>query len=99
MKVRRKNLRREEILACALRLAHATVYTHITREELALACDCAPATISLHLGTIQQMRREIISAAIAQRDLVVIAQGIVANEPKAKGAPDEIKRAALESML
>lgn len=90
--------RRKELLQAALCLAHAVGYQNVTREKLAEAAGCSPSLISASLGTIVQMRRAIMSAAVDARDLRVIAQGLVVGEAKAKSAPAELKAAAAASV-
>ena len=47
--------------------------------------------------SVKNLKRAIISHAIARADLIVIAQGIVAGEAKARAVKPELKRAAMEA--
>ena len=100
MKVRRgEEVRKSEILAAALELAHEIGYQKITRDALALKALCSTGLITTYFGTMNHLRRAIISHAIAKHDLQVIAQGLTANEAKAHHASEELKRAAMEHTL
>ena len=100
MKLGRPNMySKAVILDLALHMAAEHGYDRITREMIAAEVECSPALISKLFGTMHQMRRAIMSAAVARRDLKVIAQGLVAGDSKAKRAQPLDQRAALESLL
>jgi len=99
MRVRRPESRKQEILDAAITLSRRHGYQVITREAIGQLCDCSPATISLYFGTTQNLKRAIMSAAIAREDLLVIAQGLVTGEAKAKAAPPELRRRAMAVLL
>src|ERR1035437_4857716 len=100
MKLGRPNLySKTKILDTALRLARQEGYLNVTREALSQVAQCSPALISNLFGTMPQLRRAVMSAALAQRELTVIAQGLEAGDSKAKRAPASIQREALESLL
>ena len=90
---------KETILTSALELANEIGYTQITREKLARRSGVSDGQISQLFGTMIKLRRAIVSAAIARNDLTVIAQGVVANEPKALACSPDVKRAALEYLI
>lgn len=91
--------RKAEILAAALRDARDVGYQQITRESVALRARCSPALISAYFGTMKRFRRAVMSAAVAQLDLEVIAQGLAAGDPKAHQIKKDLKIAALERLL
>ena len=100
MKLGRPNMySKAVILDLALHMAAEHGYDRITREMIAAEVECSPALISKLFGTMPQMRRAIMSAAVARRNLKVIAQGLVAGDSKAKRAQPLDQRAALESLL
>ena len=100
MKTRRgPALRKCEIMDTALVLARVVGYQQVTREHLAARAACSPALISKYFGTMPNLKRAIMSAALIRRDLVVLAQGLAAGEPKARSAPEELRRAAMETCL
>jgi AcrR family transcriptional regulator len=87
------------ILDAALFLASQQGYTNLTRGALSTSVKCSPALISKLFGTMPQLRRAIMSAAVARSELRVIAQGLVAGDSKAKRATAAVQREALESLL
>lgn len=86
-------------MRAALTLAHERGYTHVTRDDTAMLAGCAPGTVSRLYGTMCQFRRAMMSAAIARRDLVVLAQGLAAKDPKALAAPIELRRKAARALV
>lgn len=91
--------RREEILTAALELSRSEGYHRVTREQIAKRADVAEGLVSHYFGTMVQMRRAIMRAAIAARDLVVLAQGLGLGDPNAKKAPEEMRRSAAGQMV
>ncbi len=99
MKRMQPDARKAEILAAALAEARMVGYRHVSREAIAARAECSPGLVSAYFGTMQALRRAIMSAAIARRDLVVLAQGLAAGDSKAKAAPDALRRAAAEALV
>ena len=99
MRIRRPETRKDELLDTALSLARLVGYANVQRADLAERCACSTGTVSKYFGTMKQLKRAIISAAIAREDLTVIAQGIVAREAKALAARPELKRRAMEAAI
>jgi AcrR family transcriptional regulator len=91
--------RKEQILAAALDLSVKHGYTRVTREGVAVAAECSPALVSSYFGTMIAFRRDIMRAAIRRQVLPVIAQGLAAQDPHAKRAPDGLKQAALAELV
>jgi len=92
-------IRKEEILQVALRMAQEFGYQKITRDDLAERCRCSTGIVTKYFGTMQHLRRAVISAAIAHRDLQVLAQGLANNEAKAHAAPESLRRDAMEYVI
>jgi len=91
--------RKAAILQAALHAARIHGYSHVSREQIAGYAECAPALVSRYYGTMTCLRRAIMGAAIAHRDLAVLAQGLAAKDNRAMGADEELRRAAVESLL
>lgn len=90
------SIRVAEILQAAMKLSEKYGYTHVTREQVAQSANCSVGLVSRHMGTMENLRRSIVSAAIANENLVILAQALVNNHPKALRAPQELRhRAAL----
>ncbi len=99
MKRMQPDARKAEILAAALDTARAVGYRHVSREAISARAECSPGLVSAYFGTMPALRRAIMSAAIARRDLVVLAQGLAAGDSKAKAAPEALRRAAAEALV
>ena len=87
-------IRVNEILSAALTLSEKYGYTHVTREQVAHAAKCSVGLVSKHMGTMENLRRSIVSAAISQENLTILAQALVNNHPKALRAPQELRHRA-----
>ncbi len=90
--------RREEILAVAVRLSALAGYRNVTRNQIAEVVGLTPQAIQHHIGTVANMRRDIMRKAIADENLTVIAQGMANKDEHALKAPDDLlgrARAAL----
>jgi AcrR family transcriptional regulator len=91
--------RKAEILTAALHAARCEGYRSFSRETVANVAACSPALVSHYFSTMKRLRRAVMSAAIARRDLVVLAQGLAAGDAKARSAPDELKAEAARGLL
>lgn len=90
-------VRTEQLLAAALRVAASTGWRQMTREGIAEAAGVSPALVSVRLGTMDALRRSVMRAAIKQRVLPIVAEGLVARDRHALAADDELRRAAMEA--
>lgn len=99
MKARKRPTdRKRELTSAALVLARTVGYDRVTRDALATAHGCSPALVSYYFATMPQLKRAIMSAAIAERDLVVLAQGLAAKDSKALAASPALKGAAIRAL-
>ena len=89
-------VRRDEILTAALVVAAKYHYAHITRSQVAAEAGITGPTVQHYFGTMAKLRRAVMRTAIHSRCLKVIAQGLVADDPHAKGAPEALRREALD---
>jgi AcrR family transcriptional regulator len=90
---------RDSILEAALALAEEKGFQSFTRDEVAERVGCAMGSINYHYETMKQLRRAVMGEAIKRENLIVVAQGMVANDPRAKRAPEELRRKAVEHMM
>lgn len=90
--------RRAQILAAAVTLASKQGYHNITREQIAGIAGISPGLVSKYAGTMTNLRRDVMRAAIRERNLSIIAQGIALHDRTAMRAPDDVKKAALASL-
>lgn len=91
-------VRKDQIMAAALAVAADAGFQNVTRERIADAATCSPASISNHFGTMTQMKRAIMRAAVNRKVLPIIAQGLAVRDPQALKAPEETKQAALKQL-
>lgn len=88
------NERTEHILAVALRLAAADGWRALTRESIALAAGVSPALVSARLGTMDQLRRSVMRAAVRERCARVVAEGLACGDKHARKADAELRELA-----
>ena len=93
-----RRARHDDIVAAALRIAGDSGYNRITRDDIALAAGCSPALVSEILGTMTQLRRTLVRAAIANEILPVVAQALALRDPHALRAPQELRERAAASL-
>lgn len=99
MKQRKRPLdRKRELTSVALVLARVVGYDRVTRGAIAVSAACSPALVSHYFSTMVHLKRAILSAAIAESDLVVLAQGLAAKDSKALAAPSALKSAAIRAL-
>ena len=91
--------RQASILDAALRMARLHGYQKITRADIALAAECSEALVSSYMGTMVQVRRAVVRAAIKQKDLTVLAQALAAKDSHAQKAPEDLRRAAVAILV
>lgn len=82
------------ITQAALKLAETLGYRNVSREQIAEAAKVSPALVSSRLGTMEQVRRAIMRAAVKAGNARVVAQGLAHKDPYARRAPDELKTEA-----
>lgn len=82
--------RKAQILAAVLPVARRMGYQAIGWVEAGMAANVSESLVRKYFGTIPQLHRAIVSAAIVQRDARIIAQGVAAGDSKAKRAPEDL---------
>jgi AcrR family transcriptional regulator len=90
---------REGLLDAALTVAQAVGYRKMTRSEIALAAGCSEGQVSHLLGTMVQLRRQVVRAAVKRQHLPVIAQALVDRDPHVMALDESVRRQAMEAML
>jgi AcrR family transcriptional regulator len=98
MTYKKSAVRVEEIIAAGLLLAVAKGYQQVSRADLAQAVGVAEGTVSLHFGTMKQFRRSLMRAAVNQRNLAVLAQGLAMRDAEACKAPADLRDEAANSI-
>lgn len=82
----------------ALRVAVKVGFTNLSQAKVSTAAGCAYGTITARFGTMTALRRDVMRAALAERCLPVIAEGLALRHPTATKAPQELKDAALRTL-
>jgi len=88
--------RREQILRAAIAVASKGHYKHISRREIAEAAGTSGPLVKHYLGLMSELSDVLMTYAVENRQLWVLAQGIMAEDPIALAAPDELKDKARE---
>ena len=92
-------VRKQQIIDPGLELAAEIGFAAVNRAKIAAKVNLAEGTVSHRLGTMAQVRRSIMRAAIKNNVFVVIAQGLALNDPTAVKAPAEVRKRALAALL
>lgn len=91
-------IQRERILAAALHLSQIGNYATITREQITIYAQCSPGLLNHYYSTMAQLRRDVMRAAVRLRIGAIVAQGLVAKDPIALKAPEDLKKQAAASI-
>ena len=89
-------VRTARLIDVALGLAAADGWRSLTRERIALAAGVSPALVSARLGTMEQLRRSVMRAAVRQRVVAVVAEGLALRDKHAMAADEELRALAAE---
>lgn len=87
-----------QILRAALEIAPTTGYSRMTRDEIAKRANVPPSLVAYHMGTMNELRRQVMREAIRVECLPVIAQGLAVRDRHALKAPDELRCRALDAL-
>lgn len=91
-------VRKEQLMKSAVILAHKKGFTNVTRKDIAEHAKVSEGLVSMHWGTMDQMRRSLVRHAITVQDLKIIGQGLAARHPAALKASDELKKKAAATL-
>jgi len=86
----------EEITGAALALAKEVGYSHISRERIAKMVGCTPTLVSYYFKNTRRFKDAIMKAAVREKDVQVVAQGLALQDKIALAAPVELKQAAAD---
>ena len=93
-------VRKEQLLQAAVALADVPGgYATLTRKAVADKVGVSEGLVSLHWGTMTQLRRSVMREAIKEVKLKIIAQGLAMRDSVAIKASQEIKAQAAQSLL
>lgn len=98
--------RREQILAAAMQIATSTGYNSLTRDGVAHLAGVATGTVNHVFDTMRQLRSAVMCCAVTRAKRhnspelrLIIAQGLAEGDSVAHGAPDWLKREALDLLM
>lgn len=86
--------RRDSILNAAMRLASRRDYQHITREKIAAEANVSPALVTHYLGPILDIHDVIMTKAVEQGIVSIVAHGLIHKHVIAMGASEELRTLA-----
>ncbi len=86
--------RSSQLLEVAVNLAAADGLHSLTRERIAQAAGCSAGLVSARLGTMEALRRSVMRAAVRQRVVRIVAEGLVAGDKHAQRADADLKALA-----
>ncbi len=87
-------LRRDQILGVALEQAKTVGYHKVTRDSIAEGAGVSMGLVTRYFGTMVQLKRAVMRAAIARSVPEVVAQGLANGDPQARKASPELKALA-----
>lgn len=87
-------LRKEQLLDTAIELAIEGNYSKTTRDAIAERAGVSMGLVTKYFGTMQQLRTEIMRAAVKRGISHIIAQGLANGDDRASKAPAELKAKA-----
>lgn len=94
-----KDVRKADILEHALAEAAAVGWAAMTRDGIAARAGCSAGLVSSYFGTMLELRRSVMRAAIKQGKLSILAAGLASGDANAAKAPDDLKQQALATLL
>ena len=87
------------ILNAAIALAEEDSFQWITRDAVAAKAGVSPGTVNNAYGTIADLKRAVLRAAVERRILPIIAEGLGVKHPIAMDAPEELRKEALAALV
>ncbi len=91
--------RRDQILDAALEMVSQDGIQNLRRQELTEHLGISKNLINHHFGDMDALREEIVRLAVERRHLRVIGFAIAAGYATALDADDDLKEAALQSLI
>ena len=83
--------KRAELLKHALRVARKHGYKHCSRAQIAEEAGCSANLLNYYFDTLPKLHRAIMGEAIRVVDLDIIAQGLLAKDPRVENISEEIR--------
>ena len=91
--------RRVAILEAAIAVASKGHYQHITRKDIAEAAGTSGPLVRHYLGPMAELGDVLMTYAVKNSHLWVVAQGLMSGDRIAQLAPEELKNKAREKFI
>lgn len=75
--------RRAHILDTAVQVALDVGWLSMSRDAVAERARCSPALVSKYLGTMPNLRRAVMRAAVSAGHASIVREGVAAKDPTA----------------
>lgn len=92
-------VRQDQILAVALEMAKEGHYLRVTRDRIAERAGVAAGSVTRYFGTMKQLQRALMRAAVTHGVVEVVAQGIIERDPQALKAPESLLSQARDHVM
>lgn len=90
----------KDLIVCtALSLSLEKGYWDVTRDDIAKVLNVTGNNIQYHFGTMEALRNKVISRAIDEKILPVIAQGIIHGQAPTNNITKYLRKRALLSCV
>lgn len=90
---------RDSILQTAVELSRRKGFTNLRRDDVAAVAGVGKGCIHYYFDNMSNLRDEVMQEAVRVNDAVIICQGLAAKHPIAQGAPEALRREAVELLL
>jgi AcrR family transcriptional regulator len=90
---------KEKILRGGIVLAEEKGYMCMTRDGIAEAADVTPSLINYNYGTLKGLITAVIQAAIAENNVVIVAQAIIARHQLLRSVDADYKLRTLTAFV
>lgn len=85
---------KRQLIAVAVKITEKTPLFMVTRGAIAKKAKVAPSLVSYYIGTMDEMRADIVATAIETNNVPALASAMRANHPGVVHAPKAMKMAA-----
>ncbi len=91
-------IRRDLLLDAAVTVARRDGFNSMTRNSIAEQAGVSPPLVSRYLGTMKQLKRDVMRSAVQRSILPIVAQGLALGDPHAMKAPFDLRERAARSI-
>lgn len=88
-------IRKTQILDVTMELSRKHGYTDVTKQMITDRIGTSATVVNRYYGTMNQLRRDIVRHAIANQDLTIIGQALVAKDPYVRKVPADLRKRAI----